>query len=58
MAALVSYFGPETFEMDQEAAAIAQNLMDYYTQPRIEVGPLEVVQPQQQQQDEQQDPQP
>jgi hypothetical protein len=32
--------------------------MDYYTQPRIEVGPLEVVQPQQQQQDEQQDPQP
>lgn len=58
MAALVSYFGPETFEMDQEAAAIAQNLMDYYTQPRIEVGPLEVVQPQQQQQDEQQDPLP
>lgn len=49
MAALVSYFGPETFNMDREAAVMAQNLMDYYTRPRIEVGPLEVVQPQQQQ---------
>ena len=48
MAALVSYFGPETFSMDREAAVIAQNLMDHYTQPRVEVGPLEVVQPQQQ----------
>lgn len=49
MAALVSYYGPETFEMDREAAMIAENLMAYYSRPRIEVGPLEVVQPQQQQ---------
>lgn len=48
MAALVSYFGPETFAMDREAAVMAQNLMDHYTRPRVEVGPLEVVQPQQQ----------
>jgi hypothetical protein len=45
IAALMSHFGPQTFEMDQEAAVMAERLMAYYTQPRIEVGPLQVVQP-------------
>jgi hypothetical protein len=39
--------------MDREAAVMAENLMDYYTRPRVEVGPLEVVQPQQQQEQQQ-----
>jgi hypothetical protein len=52
MAALVSHYGPETFAMDEEAAVMAENLMTYYLQPRVEVGPLEVVQPQMQQQQE------
>jgi len=51
MAALVSHYGPETFAMDEEAAVMAENLMTYYLQPRVEVGPLEVVQPQMQQQE-------
>lgn len=46
MAALVSHYGPETFEMDEEAAVMAEDLMTYYLRPRVEVGPLEVVQPQ------------
>jgi hypothetical protein len=46
LSALVDYYGPETFEMDEEAAAMARNLIKYYTpKPRVEVGPLEVVQP-------------
>lgn len=52
MAALVSHYGPETFAMDEEAAVMAENLMTYYLQPRVEVGPLEIVQPQMQQQQE------
>jgi hypothetical protein len=52
MAALVSHYGPETFAMDDGAAAMAENLMTYYLQPRVEVGPLEVVQPQMQQKQE------
>lgn len=51
MAALTSYYGAETFSMDQEAAVMAKNLMRFYMQPRVEVGPLEVVQPQLQQQE-------
>ena len=43
MAALATYFGPETFDMDEEAAGIASRLMDHYTRPQIEVGPLEVM---------------
>lgn len=51
MAALVSHYGPQTFEMDEEAATMAQDLMEHYLRPRIEVGPLEVVQPQAQRQE-------
>jgi hypothetical protein len=29
--------------MDEEAAAMAENLMRHYTRPRIEIGPLQVV---------------
>jgi len=43
LAALTSYYGPETFAMDEEAAAMAENLMRHYTRPRIEIGPLQVV---------------
>lgn len=49
MAALLSHYGPETFDMDEQAAEIATNLMEHYLQPRVEVGPLEVVQPEMQQ---------
>lgn len=45
LAALTSHYGPETFRMDKEAAVMAENLMRHYTQPRVEVGPLEVVRP-------------
>lgn len=49
MAALTSYYGAETFSMDREAAVMAENLMRHYLRPRVEVGPLEVVQPQMEQ---------
>lgn len=45
LAALTSYYGPDTFNMDREAAEMAKNLMAHYTRPRIEVGPMEVVGP-------------
>lgn len=43
MAALVSHFGADTFAMDEFAARQAEDLMAYYTSPRVLVGPLEVV---------------
>ena len=45
MAALANYFCPATFAMEEEAAVMADTLMTYYLRPRVEVGPLEVVQP-------------
>lgn len=43
IAALVSYYGPEYFKMDREAARLAEDLMKLYMRPQVEVGPLEVV---------------
>lgn len=46
LSALLDYYGPETFAMDEEAGAMARNLIKYYTpKPRVEVGPLEVAEP-------------
>lgn len=43
MAALLSYYGPETFNMDKQAAQMAENLMDHYIRGEVTVGPLRVV---------------
>lgn len=44
LAALVDYYGPETFEMDTRAAEMAEKVIEYYTpKPKIEVGPMEMV---------------
>lgn len=54
LAALVNHYGPEYYNMDREASRLADNLMKLYMQPRVEVGPLEVVQPEEMQQQQQQ----
>ena len=52
LSALVNYYGAETFSMDKEAADMAKRLIKYYTpKPEIEVGPIEMIgaQPEEQQ---------
>jgi len=44
LSALVDFYGADTFEMDREAATMAKNLIRLYTpEPRIDVGPMEVL---------------
>lgn len=44
LSALLDYYGPETFDMDTRAAAMASKVIEFYTPtPRIEVGPMEMM---------------
>lgn len=47
LAALMDHYGPATFEGDRETARLAKELFDYYTQPRVIVGPPVVLEPEQ-----------
>lgn len=43
LAALMDFYGAKTFRNDELVAARAEELIRFFQQPRIEVGPLEVV---------------
>lgn len=45
LAALMQYYGEDTFAGDEEAAGLAKSLLDYYTGPRVLVEPPTVVEP-------------
>lgn len=45
LAALLDFYGAKTFDNDRLVAERTKKLVDYFNQPRVEVGPMEVIMP-------------
>lgn len=43
LAALISHYGAEEMAVDPQTVRLAEELLEMYVRPRVEVGPLEVV---------------